>query len=183
MNDQDLKLKIKRIAVEHFNTHGYHGTTIRNIANEVGCSLPMVYYYYKSKKDLFHEIIKKDYFDMLGRESRRLKAVGIIDFYTEFLLNVMNMSDYDKKVYRLGIKVYLSFDGDEELLRIMEEWEASIVFRHYTLILPHLKDSVHAEAKVRVLIHLIENIIERMIVKNQYVSEKEIREELSIIMG
>jgi AcrR family transcriptional regulator len=44
----DLKLKIKTIAVEHFNKDGYHGATIRNIANEAQCSLPMVYYYYKS---------------------------------------------------------------------------------------------------------------------------------------
>jgi len=50
MIETDLKIKIKQIAVEHFNNSGYHGSTIRNIAKEAGCSLPMVYYYYKSKK-------------------------------------------------------------------------------------------------------------------------------------
>ena len=62
---QDLKSTIKRIAVEQFNRNGYHGTTIRTIAKEAECSLPMVYYYFSSKKDLFHEIIRKDYFDLL----------------------------------------------------------------------------------------------------------------------
>jgi len=49
MTDQDLKLIIKKIAVENFNRNGYHGTTIRTIASEADCSIPMVYYYFKSK--------------------------------------------------------------------------------------------------------------------------------------
>ena len=28
-----------------------------------------------------------------------------------------------KKVYRLGVKVALSFDGDDELAEVMDEWE------------------------------------------------------------
>ena len=45
MADTDLKLRIKEVAVDHFNRDGYHGTTIRNIARDVNCSLPMIYYY------------------------------------------------------------------------------------------------------------------------------------------
>ena len=36
--------------MEHFNRNGYHGTTIRSIAGDVGCSLPMIYYYPNNKK-------------------------------------------------------------------------------------------------------------------------------------
>ena len=48
MTDTDLKLRIKEVAVDHFNRDGYHGTTIRNIARDVNCSLPMIYYYYNN---------------------------------------------------------------------------------------------------------------------------------------
>ena len=182
MTDQDLKPIIKKIAVENFNRNGFHGTTIRTIASEADCSIPMVYYYYKSKKDLFHEIIKHDYFAILKREAGRLETTDIVEFYTRFILNIMNLSDYEKKIYRLGIKVYLSFDGDEELLALMEAWEASIIPRHYQLILPHLKDGSNAQATVRTLMHLLENLIERIVVKNRTMTEQEIREELSIIL-
>ncbi len=61
----DLRERIKVVAVEHFNNHGYHGTSVRNIAKDVGCSLPMIYYYFNNKKELFDEIIKKEYFALL----------------------------------------------------------------------------------------------------------------------
>ncbi|MHC1692452.1 MAG: TetR/AcrR family transcriptional regulator [Sphaerochaetaceae bacterium] len=182
MMEQDLRQTIKMIAVDHFNKHGFYGTTIRNIANEAGCSLPMVYYYYKSKKELFHEIIRKDYFEILEREAKRLKPHDILDFYTTFIGNIMNLSEFEKKIYRLGIKVYLSFDGDEELLSLMNAWEASIVPRHFELIVPHLEEKDDAEVIVRTFIHVLENMIERIIVKNQSLTEHEVREELAILL-
>ncbi len=182
MNDHDLKQTIKNIAVDLFNKNGYHGTTIRTIASEAGCSLPMVYYYYTSKKDLFHEIIKVDYFGILKRESERLDSSSMVDFYTNFILNVMHLNSYEKKIYRLGIKVYLSFDGDEELLSLMEAWEASILPRHSAILLPHLKGRADAHIRIRTLMHLLENLIEGIVVKNKVMSEEEIRQEISIVL-
>lgn len=183
MTESDIKANIKKVAVDHFNRDGYHGTTIRNIAKDVNCSLPMVYYYYKSKKELFHEIIRKDYFDLLSRQAKQIKSGDIIDFYTEFVYGINHLSDYDKKVYRLGIKVYLSFDGDDELLEIMDKWENSILPRHYQLIMPHLKEAEDGVAIVRTLIHLLENLVESIVVKNRFLPEEEIREELSIVLA
>jgi len=183
MNEADLCEKIKRTAVDHFNRDGYHGTTIRHIAQEVGCSLPMVYYYYKSKKDLFHEIIKKDYFDLLKKQSEQLKITNVIDFYTAYVFSINHLSDYDRKVYRLGIKVYLNFDGDDELTDVMDKWEKTILPRHYELVMPHLKNAKDGVAVVRTLVHLLENLIESIVVKNRFLSEQDIREELSIVLS
>ncbi len=183
MNEAELSEKIKQTAVEHFNRDGYHGTTIRHIANEVGCSLPMVYYYYKSKKDLFHEIIKNDYFALLQKQSQQLKMTNVIDFYTAFVFGINHLSAYDKMVYRLGIKVYLGFDGDDELADIMNEWEKNILPRHHALIMPHLKSAANSAAVVRTLMHLLENLIESIVVKNRFLSEQEIREELSVVLA
>ena len=83
MVENDLKTKIKEVAVNHFNRDGYYGATIRNITRDVNCSLPMVYYYYQSKKDLFHEIIKKDYFDLLKRQAELIN-----ENYPRFLYRV-----------------------------------------------------------------------------------------------
>lgn len=182
MEGKDIKTRIKEIAVDHFNRNGYHGTTIRKIASEAGCSLPMIYYYYESKKELFHEIIKKDFFSILSRQAERAKSKNIIDFYAQFVYDLNNLSNYDKKVYRLGVKVYLSFDGDDELMEIMDEWEKTILPRHCQILMPHLKGVNDGTVIVRTLVHLLENLIESIVVKNRFLSEEEIREEISIVL-
>jgi AcrR family transcriptional regulator len=182
MADKDLRERIKEVAVEHFNRDGYHGTTIRNIANDVNCSLPMIYYYYKNKKELFDEIIKKEFFSIINRQAALLKTSNIIDFYTQFIYNLNALTDYDRRVYRLGIKVYLSFDGDDELMDLMDDWEKTILPRHYQILQPYLKNTDNDIAVVRTLVHLLETLIENIVVKNRYLPEKEIREEIAIVL-
>ncbi|MGB4426915.1 MAG: TetR/AcrR family transcriptional regulator [Limnochordia bacterium] len=182
MNDKDLRVRIREVAVKHFNTNGYHGTTIRNIAKEVGCSLPMIYYYYNSKKELFDEIIKKEFFDLVRRQASRLEADDIVDFYTKFVYGLNELSYYDRQVYRLGIKVYLSFDGDEELMTLLDEWEKSILPRHHEILKPYTKNMKNEKAVVRTLVHLLETLIENIIVKGRYLPEDEIREEIAIVL-
>jgi len=183
MTEKDLRDRIKEVAVEHFNTNGYHGTTIRNIAKDVNCSLPMIYYYYNSKKELFDEIIKKEFFNLIKRQASRLNIDNIIEFYTKYIYDLNNLSNYDKQVYRLGIKVYLSFDGDEELMELMDEWEKSILPRHLELLRPYTKNMNNEKAIVRTLVHLVETLIENIVVKNRYLPEDEIREEISIVLN
>jgi AcrR family transcriptional regulator len=180
--ESDLRMKIKAVAVDHFNNDGYHGATIRNIAKDVNCSLPMVYYYFNSKKELFHEIIKKDYFELLDRHSKQIKINDVVEFYTQYVCRLNKLSDYDKKVFRLGVKVNLSFDGDDELREVMDEWEKTLIPWHFQRIMPHLGDVGNWIVVIRTLIHLLDNLIETIVVKNRYLSEEAIREDIRIIL-
>lgn len=180
--NEDLKHKIKTVAVAHFNRDGFHGTTIRNIAGDVGCSLPMVYYYYKNKGALFREIITQDYFSLLKRLAEGLESENPLEYYTQFVCRAGALSEQDRMIYRLGIKVYLSFDGDAELLAVMDKWEQSILPRHYQILMPHLKNRENPLAVVRALVHLLENLIEAVVVKGRQLKEEEIREELAVIL-
>ena len=92
------------------------------------------------------------------------------------------LSDYDKRVYRLGIKVYLSFDGDEELMKIMDDWEKTILPRHHEILKPYLENVGNDIAIVRTLIHVLETLIESIVVMNRFLPEEEIREEISIVL-
>jgi len=182
MTDKVLRDRIKEAAVKHFNSNGYYGTTIRNIAKDVGCSLPMIYYYYINKKELFDEIIKEDFFNLIKRQASHLKNENIIDFYTKFIYSLNTLNEYDKLVYRLGIKVYETFDGDEELMNLMDEWEKSILPRHREILKPYTKNINNEKAVVRTLVHLLETLIVNIVVKNRYLPEDEIREEISIVL-
>ncbi|MEA4890385.1 MAG: TetR/AcrR family transcriptional regulator [Clostridiaceae bacterium] len=183
MSDKDLRKRIKEVAVEHFNNNGYYGTTIRNIAGDVNCSLPMIYYYYKNKKELFDEIIKQEFFNLIKKQASCLKIDNIIDFYTMFVFNLNALNNDDKQVYRLGIKVYLSFDGDEELMRLMDEWEKTIMPRHEQILEPYFKNTDNHKAVVRTLVHLLETMIENIVVKNRFLPKEEIREEIAVVLS
>jgi AcrR family transcriptional regulator len=183
MEERDFSKRIKEIAVDLFDRDGYFGTPIRRIAGAAGCSLPMIYYYYKSKQELFHEIIQKDFFEMLSRQAVAAKGVNLVDFYTDFIFSLNGLSDYDRKVYRLGIKVYLGFDGDEALYAVMDEWERSIAARHEAIVLPRLKKPAEGQTIVRALVRLMENQIEAIVVKGRALPEPEIRAELTAILS
>lgn len=58
--DQDTQREIKtdslyRVAAAAFRRNGYHGTSLVDIANELGVSKPTLYYYVKNKQDLLYQ--------------------------------------------------------------------------------------------------------------------------------
>ncbi|NLV58396.1 MAG: TetR/AcrR family transcriptional regulator [Clostridiales bacterium] len=182
MGEKDLRSRIKEVAVEHFNNHGYHGTTIRNIAREVDCSLPMIYYYYKSKKELFDEIITQDYLLLLKRLAKSLEAKDAIEYYTQWVYNLNNLSNYDRHIYRLGIKVYLSFDGDRDHIEAMEAYEESVYIRHREILKPFLSSPNPSSLVVRTLIHLLDTLIIEIVVKGRSIPQEDIRAEISLLL-
>lgn len=183
MTEKDLRERIKEVAVEHFNISGYYGSTIRNIAREVNCSLPMIYYYYKSKKELFDEIITKDYLLLLKRLAMNVKKRDPIQFYTELINNLNSLSSFDRHLYRLGIKVYMSFDGEEEQIQAMERYEESVFTRHAEILKPYLLNPADCAVVVRTLIHLLDTLIVEIVVKGRSMSEEDIMAEISLVLS
>jgi len=49
--------KITDAAMQVFAGHGYHGTTMKQIAKATGLSHGLVYYYFPSKEDLFRHLV------------------------------------------------------------------------------------------------------------------------------
>lgn len=50
-----------------FNEHGYHGTTVRDIARRVGVTVPALYYHYENKQALLVTLLETSMSDVLGR--------------------------------------------------------------------------------------------------------------------
>ena len=106
---------------DHFNNDGYHGATIE-ISQRTSIALSRWSITISKAKEAISRNHKKDYFELLDRPQSKSK-LGYCGFYTQYVFKLNKLSDYDKKVFRLGIKVNLSFDGDDELREIMDEWE------------------------------------------------------------
>lgn len=51
------KLKIERAALRLFTRQGFHGTTVREIAQAAGVSMGKLYLYYPTKEDIFIDLV------------------------------------------------------------------------------------------------------------------------------
>lgn len=58
---------ILRHAMEAFNEHGYHGTSVRAIAGRVGVTVPALYYHYENKQALLATLLETSIKDVLDR--------------------------------------------------------------------------------------------------------------------
>lgn len=54
-------------AMEAFNEHGYHGTSVRDIARRVGVTVPALYYHYENKQALLVALLETSTRDVLDR--------------------------------------------------------------------------------------------------------------------
>ncbi|MET9108594.1 TetR/AcrR family transcriptional regulator [Streptomyces zhihengii] len=54
-------------AMEAFNEHGYHGTSVRDIAGRVGVTVPALYYHYANKQALLATLLETSIRDVLDR--------------------------------------------------------------------------------------------------------------------
>ncbi|MCF2525922.1 TetR/AcrR family transcriptional regulator [Yinghuangia soli] len=54
-------------SLDAFDEHGYHGTTVRDIARRVGVTVPALYYHYQNKQALLVELLLGSMNAVLGR--------------------------------------------------------------------------------------------------------------------
>jgi AcrR family transcriptional regulator len=112
---QEMHKRILNGARKIFLEKGYEQTSMRNIANEINYSPGSIYFYFKDKSEIFHELHKEG-FHLLLRELKvldkvadpfeRLKAMGrvFIEFAQENkdYYNLMFIVDEPAKIPETG---------------------------------------------------------------------------------
>lgn len=112
---QEMTKRILNGARKIFLEKGYEQTSMRNIANEINYSPGSIYFYFKDKSEIFHELHKEG-FHLLLRELKvldkvadpfeRLKAMGrvFIEFAQENkdYYNLMFIVDEPAKIPETG---------------------------------------------------------------------------------
>ncbi|MFN3528522.1 MAG: TetR/AcrR family transcriptional regulator [Bacteroidia bacterium] len=93
-----LKERILSVAQKLFVELGVERTTIRNIAQEVACSVGTVYVYFRDKNEILHELHRRG-FAILGANMAALQHVG----------------DPFERLKALG-RVYLAFALENQLM-------------------------------------------------------------------
>lgn len=82
---QDMRGRIRSAAVDLFAAKGFHGTSVRDLAQAVGVEAASLYYHFPSKQDLLFDLFDRIMDDLLrllrvalepaGSPSDRLRAV------------------------------------------------------------------------------------------------------------
>jgi TetR/AcrR family transcriptional regulator, cholesterol catabolism regulator len=112
------------VAARIFSKHGFDGTSIRDIANEVGVQPSSLYYFFKSKEDLFEAVYEKGVDEIIfvvekaitkstaksGNPWTKLEAASVghleallsSDDYNTLVANIVpkGSKDFDKRLVR-----------------------------------------------------------------------------------
>ncbi len=60
MPESDVKNQIVESATKYFSRYGFHKTTMEEIARNIHKAKGVLYYYFKSKEELFNEVLKQE---------------------------------------------------------------------------------------------------------------------------
>jgi AcrR family transcriptional regulator len=69
------KLKIEQAALRLFTRKGFHGTTVREIAQRAGVSMGKLYIYYDTKEDIFVDLVQR-----LGKKMEALREKELMPY-------------------------------------------------------------------------------------------------------
>jgi len=101
----DIAPRIVAAARERFLFEGVDGASLRNIAKDAGTNIGMVYYYFKTKDDLFIAVIEEVYSQLLGDMRAILGDVAPTEATLARLYQrVAAMSDDEFKTVRLILR-------------------------------------------------------------------------------
>lgn len=175
-----MKEKIRYHAIRLFDKNGFHGTSMRDIAEAAGCKTPTVYHYYESKEKLFDEVVRVAYVNLLDDLRKQLpEIITPQDYCAAAIIQKKQLSEDDMLIHRVAMKTWLGCEGCEEVRQKMIEWETSRNTRNEALLSNILLSSVWAKIITRTFM----NLVERIILFNEDITDDEIREEIRLLFA
>ncbi|NLI91480.1 MAG: hypothetical protein GX434_04535 [Peptococcaceae bacterium] len=85
---------------------------------------------------------------------------------------------YDKAIYKMALKVWLGFEGNAKVRTKLQEWEKEKHESTKKIFQMFYKDHPHLEAGSRVVVRILESMIQEIILNNEEIPDQKIKEEL-----
>jgi AcrR family transcriptional regulator len=89
-----MKARILKVARRVFGEYGYHGTTTRMIAQEVGIDISTLYYHWGEKGDLYTAVILDINEDLRGRLREVEQVIHDLPLFNRMEISIDMMTDY-----------------------------------------------------------------------------------------
>lgn len=176
------KERILENAVSMFSEKGYHGTSMRELATASGCSLPTMYYHYKSKNDLFEEIVINQFLAINEKMNSTLHTgMSPQDIFFQVIKSKMELKGFDREVYKMALKVWLGFEGQETAREKILQWEQKRAAANRSIIGKVISDEALRNDVTEILINYTENIIKKIILMEENFEEERLRRQIELI--
>lgn len=107
MGELSTRDKILNAMYSSVAEKGYDRTSISQICARVGITKPSLYYYFKSKEELFLEVVESLY--------------PVLDPNDKEFLSIIDENDYISYVRKIGTTILASYHGDEQRRRVLAE--------------------------------------------------------------
>ncbi|NHE57357.1 TetR/AcrR family transcriptional regulator [Cyclobacterium plantarum] len=107
---QQKEKKILEAAFQLFGQKGFHGTKVEDVAKRAKISKGLVYFYFKSKEDLYMAITRKgidELKDMIFKSFGKAKEKTGLDVMTDLVEGYFTFAQ-EKKVYHDALLYFLS---------------------------------------------------------------------------
>ena len=124
-----IKAKVLLAARKLFGEYGYHGTTTRMIAKEVGIDISTLYYHWGEKKDLYEAVIldvRTDFMKTITDIEEKAKDKPLNERYDIAIDSICEFLDSNPEgpnimLFHLFSKLKLSLDPDLGSSKPLEE--------------------------------------------------------------
>ena len=157
-----MKARILAAARRVFGQYGYHGTTTRIIAKEVGIDISTLYYHWGEKKDLYEAVVL-DIVENLRQELRRIeKIVRGRPMEDRMHISIDMTADYLFRHAEVScLHIFRMFSKTREPMSWEDELQVSItdISRAMGLQEPDGSISLHSEMQVLSMMNTIHNFI------------------------
>ena len=187
MSDTDVKKLIISSAKLHFSKYGFHKTTMDEIARHIHKAKGVLYYYFKSKEELFKEVLRQELNDVK-------KELSAITESNDDSLNILNNYILTRlKLLSTAFNYHETIKADffEEYHFVKDVRNSFAKFEQaqlYKIILKGMEegylDIKNLDSNVKILLLLLYGVEYQLFLQNKYSEfEKTIEELANMIMS
>lgn len=180
--DGGTRNRMLEVATKMFFEKSYEGTSVRDIVKEVGCEVGLFYYYYKTKDDLFTDVMehffepyKKD-FEILVEDAKINQNRALLRFFEYMKKKVIEF----REKYSANMHRTIRWAIREQALTVIEPYIEQII----QILVEHgaqLKVDVHLTAIF--LAHGIGSVILHEDADYMKETTNQLRKVVNLIMG
>lgn len=178
----NTKDRVLEKAVKIFSVKGFHGTSMRDIANASECSLPTLYYHYKSKNELFEEIVVNQFLMITEKMNRKVDLNSKPeDLYFQVLKTRKELNGFDREVFKMALKVWLGFEGEGKAREKVIDWENNRADANRRFIEQAVRNESLREDVTEILINYMENVINRIILLDEKIDDEKLKKQIELL--
>ena len=168
-------------AIKLFTKRGFHKTTLKDIAQDIGISKGTLFYYYPSKEGLLYDIFDMGFETLVSliKQMSELNQIGISEQRIEYLYNELLTHDYLMKInFNFVHEAIIGNACIKEKLKLQyEKWRSDV--KEVIMEMNNDLTEAQLDVKAAIIIAVIDGIFLQYFMDPSKLNIKDISVELS----